>query len=78
MWRTLSEEPGRERGRVLWFNSAKGYGRILTATGEIVFVHFADIVASENSSERQSWRIPASVVERIEQRRMERLPEVAA
>ena len=34
--------------------------------------------ASKNSEERQSWRIPASVVEKIEQSRMERLPEVAA
>lgn len=34
--------------------------------------------ASKSSGERQSWRIPASVVEKIEQGRMERLPEVAA
>lgn len=34
--------------------------------------------ASNSSEERQSWRIPASVVEKIEQSRMERLPEVAA
>lgn len=34
--------------------------------------------ASKNSEERQRWRIPASVVEKIEQNRMERLPEVAA
>lgn len=34
--------------------------------------------ASKDSEERQSWRIPASVIEKIEQSRMERLPEVAA
>ena len=34
--------------------------------------------ASKSSEERQSWRIPASVIERIEQSRMEQLPEVAA
>jgi hypothetical protein len=34
--------------------------------------------ASKDSEERQSWRIPASVVEKIEQSRLERLPEVAA
>jgi DNA-binding phage protein len=34
--------------------------------------------ASKESEKRQSWRIPASVVEKIEQSRMERLPEVAA
>jgi hypothetical protein len=35
-------------------------------------------IASKTSEERQSWRIPASVVEKIEQNRMEHLPEVAA
>ena len=35
-------------------------------------------VASKTSEERQSWRIPVSVVEKIEQSRMEHLPEVAA
>lgn len=35
-------------------------------------------IASKTSEERQSWRIPASVVEKIEQSRMEHLPEVAA
>jgi DNA-binding phage protein len=35
-------------------------------------------IASKSSEERQSWRIPASVVEKIEQSRMEHLPEVAA
>jgi hypothetical protein len=34
--------------------------------------------ASKSSEQRQSWRIPASVVEKIEQSRMEHLPEVAA
>jgi hypothetical protein len=34
--------------------------------------------ASKDSEDRQSWRIPASVVEKIEQSRMEHLPEVAA
>jgi DNA-binding phage protein len=33
--------------------------------------------ASKNSEKRQSWRIPASVVEKIEQSRVERLTEVA-
>lgn len=35
-------------------------------------------IASKTSEERQSWRIPASVVEKIEQSRLEHLPEVAA
>lgn len=35
-------------------------------------------IASKTTEERQSWRIPASVVEKIEQSRLEHLPEVAA
>jgi hypothetical protein len=35
-------------------------------------------IASKTSEERQSWRIPVSVIEKIEQTRMEHLPEVAA
>ena len=35
-------------------------------------------IASKTSEERQSWRIPASVVEKVEQSRMEHLPEIAA
>jgi hypothetical protein len=35
-------------------------------------------IASGENKERNRWRIPASVVERIEQSRMNRLPEVAA
>lgn len=35
-------------------------------------------VAGKASTQRDCWRIPASVVERIEQSRMNRLPEVAA
>ena len=34
----------RERGRVRWFNVAKGYGRITPeASGDLVFVHFSQV-----------------------------------
>ncbi len=35
-------------------------------------------IASQDSEKRQSPRIPASVVEKVEQSRMSRVPEVAA
>jgi CspA family cold shock protein len=33
-----------EKGRVKWFNEAKGYGFIKRETGEDVFVHFKSII----------------------------------
>ena len=34
---------GRARGRVLYFNSAKGRGKLLASDGTVVFVHFSAI-----------------------------------
>ena len=36
----------REKGTVMWFNGAKGYGFIQRSTGEDVFVHFSAIQES--------------------------------
>lgn len=34
----------RRTGTVRWFKSEKGYGRITADDGEVLFVHFADLV----------------------------------
>ncbi len=36
-------EPGRERGRVKWFDAEKGYGFLVRPTGEDLFVHHSEV-----------------------------------
>jgi CspA family cold shock protein len=40
---TEQEAPGMARGKIKWFNDAKGYGFIEQESGEDVFVHFSAI-----------------------------------
>jgi cold shock CspA family protein len=40
-----SDNAKRERGRILWFKSDKGYGRITSSEfNDVLFVHFSSIV----------------------------------
>src|SRR5215210_7600363 len=36
-------EPGREQGRVKWFDPEKGYGFLVRPTGEDLFVHHSEV-----------------------------------
>jgi CspA family cold shock protein len=50
-------------GTVKWFNDAKGYGFITTATGEDVFVHFSAIQAQGFRSLAEGSQVEFDLVE---------------
>ena len=47
----------RRAGTVRWFKEEKGYGRITADDGEVLFVHFSDIVAIGYRSLRADQRV---------------------
>ncbi len=53
----------RSNGTVKWFNDAKGYGFITTATGEDVFVHFSAIQAKGFRSLPEGSQVEFDLVE---------------
>jgi CspA family cold shock protein len=53
----------RSTGTVKWFNDAKGYGFITTATGEDVFVHFSAIQAQGFRSLAEGSQVEFDLVE---------------
>ncbi len=53
----------RSNGTVKWFNDAKGYGFITTATGEDVFVHFSAIQAKGFRSLAEGSQVEFDLVE---------------
>ena len=50
------------RGKVKWFNDAKGYGFIEQDSGEDVFVHFSAISADGFKSLAEGQRVEFEVV----------------
>lgn len=47
----------RRTGTVHWYKAEKGYGRITADDGEVLFVHFADIVADGYRSLEAEQRV---------------------
>ena len=53
----------REKGKVKWFNDAKGYGFIEREQGEDVFVHFSTIQGDGFKSLTQGDEVEFDVVQ---------------
>jgi len=52
----------KERGRVKWFNNAKGYGFIERENGEDVFVHYSAIVGEGYKTLNEGDKVEFDVV----------------
>ena len=46
-----ASEPGREQGRVKWFDPEKGYGFLVRPTGEDLFVHHSEVEGDPSALE---------------------------
>ena len=53
----------KERGRVKWFNDAKGFGFIARENGPDVFVHFSAIASEGFRSLAENQEVEFEVVE---------------
>lgn len=51
------------RGRVKWFNDAKGYGFIEQENGQDVFVHYSSIVGDGFKSLREGQEVTFDIIE---------------
>ena len=52
----------REKGKVRWFNNAKGYGFIERGQGEDIFVHYSSIKADGYRSLKEGQSVEFTVV----------------
>jgi len=53
---------GKEKGKVKWFNNAKGYGFIERENGEDVFVHYTAIVGEGYRTLEEGQQVEFEVV----------------
>jgi len=54
---------GQARGRVKWFNDAKGYGFIECDDGPDVFVHYSSITGEGYKTLKEGQEVSFSIVE---------------
>lgn len=67
---------GRERGTVKWFNRSKGFGFIVCASGEEVFVHHRSIRGEGRQSLRDGESVEFVVVDHPKGRQAEDVTRV--
>ena len=51
----IDPETGKYRGRIKWYNFAKGYGFIARGGGEDIFFHKTDVVGDPQNLLRGAW-----------------------
>lgn len=59
----MSEGNNKGRGRVKWFNDAKGYGFIEQENGQDVFVHYSAIQGEGYKSLREGQEVVFDVID---------------
>ena len=59
----MSEGQQQAKGRVKWFNDAKGYGFIEQENGQDVFVHYSSIQGEGFKSLREGQEVVFEVIE---------------
>lgn len=59
----MTEENGRIKGTVKWFNDSKGYGFIEREDGDDLFVHFSEIVGDGYRSLEEGQRVEFEIGE---------------